>query len=164
MDSARKTTTIKIPQLPKKEMQAFMTSTFEKVGLKGPPVGVQQMEWSFDSQYLATKCEEMPQTVWIWDLTTLDLTSVLIHLDHVRCFKFAPQSHALYIATGQKRLFSWGQQGACVIELPQNELISQAQPTCLSVIRLKWNPSGSNLVLIDAKHALLAFPQSDLLP
>ena len=80
------------------------------------------MEWSFDSQYLATKCEEMPNAVWIWDVTTLKLTSVLLHIDVVRAFKFAPSSHSLYICTGQKRLFVWGGSGACVIELPETEL------------------------------------------
>lgn len=82
------------------------------------------MEWSYDSQYLATKCEDMPNAVWVWDVTTLELSSVLIHLNPVKSFKFAPQSHSLYIATGQKRLFVWTSGGACVIELPQNELVS----------------------------------------
>ena len=114
--------TVKVPQVAKKDMQQFHTSTYEKVGLKGPPIGIQLMEWSFDSQYLATKCEEMPNAVWIWDVTTLKLTSVLLHIDVVRAFKFAPSSHSLYICTGQKRLFVWGGSGACVIELPETEL------------------------------------------
>jgi hypothetical protein len=57
-------------------------------------------------------------------MTTLELASVLIHLNPVRDFKFMPQTHSLYISTGQKRLFVWTQQGACVIELPQSELVS----------------------------------------
>ena len=45
----------------------------------------------------------------------------------------------------------WGGTGACVIELPGGE-------KSLNVMRMKWNPTGANLVLIDAKYALLAFP------
>lgn len=90
----------KIPQLPKKEVQNFQASTFEKAGLQGPPTGVKQVEWSLDSLYLATKVESTPHTVWIWDMTTLNLASVLIHLNPVASFKFAPHSHQLIIGTG----------------------------------------------------------------
>jgi hypothetical protein len=49
--------TIRVPKLPAKDLQAFQATTFEKVGLQGPPTGVSLMEWSFDSAFLATKCE-----------------------------------------------------------------------------------------------------------
>jgi hypothetical protein len=32
--------TIKIPQIAKKEHQDFLTSTYDKAGLKGPPTGI----------------------------------------------------------------------------------------------------------------------------
>ena len=50
------------------------------------------IEWSFDSQYLATKCETSPNTVYVWDMTKVELTAVLIHKDSVRAFKFGPNS------------------------------------------------------------------------
>lgn len=84
---------IKLPQMSKRDMNAFLHSTFDQVGLKGPPHGVQQMEWSFDAQYLATKCESMPAVVWVWDMTTLELATVLIHLQPVKSFKFSPHAH-----------------------------------------------------------------------
>ena len=114
--------TIKIPQLPKKDQQAFQSSTYETVKLKGPQTGVQLIEWSFDSHYLATKCESMPNAVWIWDMTTLELSTILIHLNNVKSFKFSPNSQTLVIGTGQSRVFVWTPKGACVVDLPRNEM------------------------------------------
>ena len=74
----------------KKKIQSFQTSTFEKAGLNGPPTGIKSCEWSYDSAFLATKVESMPNVVWIWDITTLSLLTVLIHLNPVTAFKFAP--------------------------------------------------------------------------
>ena len=48
---------IKMPQIAKKDVQAYQQSTFEKAGLMGPPTGVSIMSWSYDSRYLATKCD-----------------------------------------------------------------------------------------------------------
>ena len=111
--------------MSKKDQNAFLHSTFEQVGLKGPPSGVQLMEWSFDSQYLASKCETSPNTVYVWDMTKVELTAVLIHKDSVRAFKFGPNSQQLVIATGQSRVFVWSPKGASVVDLPRNEYAAQ---------------------------------------
>ena len=132
------------------------------MGLSGPPTGVHLMDWSFDSAFLATKCESMPNVVWIWDLTTLQLSTVLIHINAVKSFKFAPQSHQLVIGTGQSRVFCWTPKGACVIDLPRNEAATHLQ-VCLSVNKVMWNPRGTNLFLSDKSSAILAFPSSDML-
>ena len=83
---------IKIPKLPQKDLQAFLTAPFEKAGLAGPPTGISLIDFSFDSAYLATKDEQMPTAVWVWDLTSLELHTVLTHLNQVKSFKFAPHS------------------------------------------------------------------------
>ena len=60
----------------------------------------------------------MPTAVWIWDVTTLELLSVCIHLNPVKSFKWSPQSNELFIVTGGPRVYTWTPQGASVIELP----------------------------------------------
>lgn len=51
---------VRVPKIAQKDVAAFQATTFDKVGLQGPPMGVSQMDWSFDSTYLATKNETMP--------------------------------------------------------------------------------------------------------
>ena len=109
---------------------------------------------------MASKCDQMPSTVWIWDMTTLELASVLIHLNPVKSFKFSPSSNDLYIVTGTGRVYTWAPQGASVIELPHagfgQENLSQ---TVLS--KLKWNPKASNLLLMDKNHLLIGIPPTN---
>lgn len=89
------------------------------MGISGPPTGVNKLEWSHTGNYLATKCDSMPTTVWVWDMSSLELSSVLIHLNSVKNFKFSPNSNELYVVTGTARVYTWTPQGASVIELPQ---------------------------------------------
>jgi hypothetical protein len=132
-----------MPQIAKKDVQAYQQSTFEKAGLMGPPTGVSIMTWSYDSRYLATKCDQLPQVTWIWDIQSVELHSVLIHLTSVKSLSFAPSSHHLIIATGSPRFHLWTPQSASVYELSSN---SDLQNT-MCVSKVKWNPSVSQIIL-----------------
>ena len=46
------------------------------------------MQWSLDSKYLATKCDQMSTSVWVWDMTSIELIGLLIHLNPVKSFHF----------------------------------------------------------------------------
>ena len=108
---------------------------------------------------MASKCDSMPSTVWVWDMTTLELASVLIHLNDVKSFKFSPNSNDLYIVTGTGRVYTWAPLGASVIELPQSGLGNSLNTTCLS--KLRWNPKSSNLLLMDKNSLLIGIPPND---
>lgn len=99
----------------------------------------------------------MPNAVWIWDLTTLGLSSVLIHLNSVKSFKFSPNSNDLYIVTGTARVYTWAPRGASVIELPNTGIdLSSVNKSSLS--QIKWNPNAGNLLLMDKAELLIGIP------
>jgi hypothetical protein len=56
------------------------------------------------------------------------------------------------------RVFVWTPTGACVISLPQYMDVQSG----LNVMKVKWNPRGTNLVLSDKTLAILAFPSAEL--
>ena len=105
-------------------------------------------------------CDNMPTTIWIWDMTTLELASVLIHTNPVKSFSFSPNSNDLYIVAGCGRVYTWAPLGASVIELPQNgfgrEMISQT-----TLNKIKWNPNARNLLLMDKTDLLIGIPPQD---
>jgi len=72
----------------------------------------------------------MPNAVWVWDMTCLELASVLIHKDSVKSFKFSPNRNDLYIVTGAGRVYTWNPTGASVIELPQAGFSNDAINGC----------------------------------
>lgn len=153
------TGSVKVPQAPKKDLSNYQSSAFEKVGLSGPPTGVSILEWSYDSVYLATKCETMPTAVWIWDTTTLSLHTVLIHQNNVKSLKFAPHSLQLLIGTGQQRVHMWTPHGSCIVALPD----SKDQTSGVNVYKIQWNPRGTNILLSDKHQGILGFPSADLM-
>jgi len=71
-------TEIKLPSLTKQQIAAFNVSAFDKVKPTGPPTGISLMNWSHDSRFVATKSDTSPQVVYVWELSCLELNSVLI--------------------------------------------------------------------------------------
>lgn len=110
------------------------------MGLDGPPTGVKHLQWSYTSHYLATQSEQSPATVWIWDMTTLELASVLIHQHPVKDFKFSPHSNDLYLVTGAGRVYTWAPLGASVVELPQSGF-GNMDISMIGLHKIIWNPN-----------------------
>lgn len=51
----------------------------------------------------------------------------------------------------------WSPKGASICELPVNEAIN-ATNQGFSVQKIKWNPRGNNIMLMDKVNAIMAFP------
>ena len=134
---------IKIPQLKQEK----------KVEAGAAPVGgVSKIEWSYTGHYMVSKSDIMPKAVWIWDMTTLELVTVLIHKNNVKNFKFNPNSNELYVVAGAGRVYTWGPLGASVVELP----VGGDQSISLS--KIIWNPNSGNLLLMDKQNLLIGIP------
>ncbi|TNV82764.1 hypothetical protein FGO68_gene14707 [Halteria grandinella] len=155
---------VKLPLLAKKEVQAFNQSTYEKAGLNGPPTGVSLIQWSHDSRYLATKCDQMPNCVYLWDMHHVELHSVLIHTSPVKSLAFAPQSHHLAITTGQPRFHVWTPTQAMIYELTQDSAMStSALFNTLALSRVKWNVKHNKLMLMDKNQVVIGIAGYDFM-
>ena len=69
------TSRYKMQDLPVKLTVEKVSKADESPALK---MGVSMMCWSHDSRYLATKNDNTPNAVYIWDMTVLKLHVVLI--------------------------------------------------------------------------------------
>jgi hypothetical protein len=49
-------------------------------------------KWSPDSQFLATRNDNMPGAVWVWDMAAMELCAVLCHAAPVLDAAWAPQA------------------------------------------------------------------------
>lgn len=151
----------KLPSLPKKDLQNFIQSTFEKGGLSGPPTGVSVMAWSFDCRFLATKCDSLPQVVWVWDLQTVELHSFLVLLSPVKSLSWSPVTNHLLISSGQPRFFVWTQYQASIFETSPDG--SQVGGVQLGISKVKWHPKGTKIILSDKTHAVIGLPSFDFM-
>ena len=55
----------------------------------------------------------------------------------------------------------WSPKGACVVDLPRNEMAISG-PSQINVNRILWNPKGDNMVLTDKNVAILGFPSAEM--
>jgi hypothetical protein len=76
------------------------------------------MAWSADSHYLFTRNDNMPTALWIWDISRLELTALLIHKEPIRAAAWDPVYPRIAICTGTPHLYMWTPNGAACVSIP----------------------------------------------
>ena len=148
---------------PKKSSQYIMkelTANFKIPSIKvssdkpNPQMGVGAMEWSRDGQFLATRNDNMPNTVWIWEIVTLSLKALLVHLQPVKTLAWCPRNNDLAICTGNGKIFFWSTEGASVCDVPY-------EGRNFNVFNMEWSLNGGYLLLFDKSDCLIVYPQTE---
>lgn len=119
------------------------------------------MAWSFDCRFLATKCDSLPQVVWVWDLQTVELNSFLVLLSPVKSISWSPTTNHLLISSGHPRFFVWTQYQVTIFETNQDG--SQVGGVQLGLSKVKWHPKGTKIILSDKTHAVIGLPSYDFM-
>lgn len=117
-----------------------------------PPVGVSIIAWSFDSRYLATRNDNMPNVLWIWDMETLALHIILIQKQPIKSVSWSPKSLHLAFSTSAARLFLWSLDGASVCDVPTDLSV-------FNVNKLGWSSDGQSLLIQDKAQAIVVYAQ-----
>eukprot|EP00911_Craspedida_sp_UC1_P002576 UC1_evm2s1909 len=106
-----------------------------------PRLGVGWMSWSHDSKYLATRNDNAPRVLWVWDVARLRLCAVLEHRESLRDATWHPVENKLALSTGGAQIFFWSKDGSSCVKVP-----TEAPFSCTT---LQWSPDGSSLILRD---------------
>jgi WD40 repeat protein len=96
----------------------ILPETAHNLAGETPRTGVGIVTWSFDGRYLASRNDNMPLVVWVWDTQELSLVSVLIQLAPIQQLQWSPRSLTLAIITGSQRVYFWNPQGASWMNVP----------------------------------------------
>jgi len=117
-----------------------------------PSFGVSIVAWSFDSKLLATCEGSMPNCLWIWDMETMELESLLIQYNSIKSAAWSPNSLLLALCTGTGQVFFWSKQGAlvCTLSLEAKDFSTQ---------KLQWAPNGKSLVIVDRARLTVGYPE-----
>jgi len=119
---------------------------FQKVDPKkshnknGPGVGIS--EWSKCGRFLATRCDNLSNVVWLWDIETCLLVSVLVHRESVKKVAWDPEQPRLGLLTGGGALYLWTPVGTVVARVPP---VHRGEMGGMNDI--VWNPLGGSLSL-----------------
>jgi WD40 repeat protein len=114
-----------------------------------PAVGVGHVEWSHGGRYLATRNDNMPTALWIWDGDSLLLHSLLLQANAVRCAAWHPRQQLLALCTSSSAVFLWSARGCRTAPLPVSHE--------LSVRTLQWSATGDALLLLDDDRYCVCF-------
>ncbi|XP_015999879.2 WD repeat-containing protein WRAP73 isoform X2 [Rousettus aegyptiacus] len=118
-----------------------------------PRIGVGVLAFSPDSSFLATRNDNVPNAVWIWDVQKLRLFVVLEQLSPVRAFQWDPQRPRLAICTGSSKVYLWSRAGCVSVQVPGEG--------DFQVLSLCWHLSGDSLALLSKDHFCLCFLESE---
>jgi hypothetical protein len=118
-----------------------------------PMIGIQEMSWSFDSNFLATKNDNMPHTLFVWQVSTLSLHTVILQNRPIKSFSWSPTDHILLICTENSKLYSFTLTNVYVVELVTDINLN------LNINRISWNPDGRVFTVSDNKNLIIGQPE-----
>nr|XP_020141068.1 WD repeat-containing protein WRAP73 [Microcebus murinus] len=118
-----------------------------------PKIGVGMLAFSPDSYFLATRNDNVPNAVWVWDMQKLRLFVVLEQLSPVRSFQWDPQQPRLAICTGGSKVYLWSPAGCVSVQVPGEG--------DFPVLSLCWHCSGDSLALLSKDHFCLCFLETE---
>lgn len=114
-----------------------------------PKLGVGQVAFSNDNRFLATKNDNMPNALWVWDLPKLCLTAILLQSNSVRAFQWDPKQPRLAICTANNKLYMWSPAGCVSVVVPTE--------APFHVTSLQFRPDGNILMLLGKDQMCLCF-------
>ncbi|XP_015233283.1 PREDICTED: WD repeat-containing protein WRAP73 [Cyprinodon variegatus] len=118
-----------------------------------PKIGVSVLAFSSDSRYLATKNDNMPTAIWVWDMQKMSLEAVLEHTLSVRCFLWDPCRPRLALCTGNSKLYLWSPGGCVSVQVPVEG--------DFQVQSLKWHCNGDSVILLGKEQLCLCYMDTE---
>ncbi|KAG5838690.1 hypothetical protein ANANG_G00226270 [Anguilla anguilla] len=119
-----------------------------------PKIGVSSMAFSSDNRYLSTKNDNMPNSVWVWDMQKLRLLAVLEQAGPVRCFQWDPRRPRLALCTGNGKVYLWAPAGCVSVQVPVEGHFQ--------VLSLSWHCSGDSIILMGKDQLCLCYLEAEV--
>ncbi|XP_047277617.1 WD repeat-containing protein WRAP73 isoform X3 [Homo sapiens] len=139
--------------LPSSESKFSLQTLKPVTDRANPKIGIGMLAFSPDSYFLATRNDNIPNAVWVWDIQKLRLFAVLEQLSPVRAFQWDPQQPRLAICTGGSRLYLWSPAGCMSVQVPGEG--------DFAVLSLCWHLSGDSMALLSKDHFCLCFLETE---
>ena len=110
------------------------------------------LEWSFDSKFIASKYDSMPNIVFIWETSSLKLHTVIVQLNNIRNMKWSPKENILLIVTDNSKLYTFTLDNVYIIELVSD------MNNPFNASNLQWASDGKSFIVSDKKQMLIGHP------
>ncbi|NXF97259.1 WRP73 protein, partial [Eubucco bourcierii] len=114
-----------------------------------PKMGIGMLAFSPDNCFLASKNDNIPNAVWIWDIQKLKLFAVLEQLCPIQCFQWDPRQPRLAVCTGNSKVYLWSPAGCVAVQVPLE--------ADFQIVSLSWHSSGDSLVLLSKENFCVCY-------
>lgn len=109
-----------------------------------PRLGVGKLLFSSDGRYIATRDDNIPHVVWIWDVKVLGLHVVLVNQLPIIDLKWDPRQPRLAVCCNNSRLYLWSPGGCVIANVPSDPP--------MNITQVSWDPSGGRVLLSSSVH------------
>ena len=138
------------------ELPAKLPAVKPPADRPNPKTGISLVIWSPDGTFLATKCDDRPNVIWIWDSTKLELASVLVQTSAVRSAEWIParstgngrEGNRLALVCGSGRVYFWSPAGAYSSQIPVPGFKATA---------VRWRADGNALMVASKDSMVCAY-------
>ncbi|MCQ2821312.1 MAG: hypothetical protein MJ252_28970, partial [archaeon] len=110
-----------------------------------PKMGIKKMEYSPDSNFLATLNENIKNTIFVWEMIDLNLYTVIVQLNGITDFKWSPKENVLFIVTDNNKLYYYNLDSIFITDLPINFRANE----------IVFNTNGKKIILKDPDYMIL---------
>jgi WD40 repeat protein len=117
-----------------------------------PRLGVGLMAWSENEEFLCTRNDNFPCSIFLWETRRLSLFSVMNHMQAVVSAKWAPKSSTLIVCTEAEKVLLFAPDGVSVVPVPAPEFVVRAA---------QWHPGNKSVALMDRERFCCMFIKQD---
>ncbi|XP_077167214.1 WD repeat-containing protein WRAP73 isoform X2 [Paroedura picta] len=114
-----------------------------------PRIGVGMLAFSSDNCFLATRNDNIPNAVWIWDMQKMKLFVVLEQLCAVQQFQWDPCRSRLAVCTANSRVYLWSLAGCVSVQIPVEG--------DFQVVSLSWHSTGDSIALMSKENFCVCY-------
>ena len=134
------------------EALQYNNKLFNKIKSTSEETGIDLIDYSYDSNYLASRLKNIPNILWIWQIASLSLSTIIIFKKDINSFKWSPNEHKIIIGTDNSKCYVYTLNNIYVVELPAVDI---------TVKTIKWNYDGRSFLLCDKYKLLIGFSEID---
>lgn len=118
-----------------------------------PMIGISELSWSFDSNFVATKNDAIPNVLWIWQISCLSLYMVTIQSRPIRTFSWSPKHHLLTLVTENSKVYVISLTEASIVPV-----LSDGGTTNFGLTKIQWSNDGKSLIIGERSNIFIATP------